>query len=202
MGPVEHWYLRRGQRKGASLCFPRNPTLLIHSKGYRFRPECRLNHDLHSVFELSPYDACESRGTINSRVIVSLHPCRGLQIFESGSQATLALFPAERGELDWQNFVRGVPYCASVATSGDTFSCLRDVNSTEIFQGLAAALAESTNKFPFAPVIDGSDGLIPDLPSVLFKRGQFTRLPFIAGTNLDEGTFSGSIDQIGLTYRI
>ncbi|KAJ7759734.1 extracellular triacylglycerol lipase precursor [Mycena maculata] len=133
----------------------------------------------------------QSAGSIMTSILFLNSPLTTLAraaIFESGSQATLALFPAKRGELDWQNFVRGVPHCASVATSGDTFSCLRDVNSTEIFQGLAAALTESTNQFPFAPVIDGSGGLIPDLPSVLFKRGQFTRLPFIAGTNLDEGT--------------
>ncbi|KAJ7101636.1 esterase 1 [Mycena epipterygia] len=101
----------------------------------------------------------QSAGSIMTSILFLNSPLTTLAraaIFESGSQATLALFPAERGELDWQNFVRGVPYCASVATSGDTFSCLH--------------------------------GLIPDLPSVLFKRGQFTRLPFIAGTNLDEGT--------------
>ncbi|KAJ7745866.1 Alpha/Beta hydrolase protein, partial [Mycena maculata] len=135
------------------------------------KEKCRLNHT-SILFLNSPLTTL----------------ARAAHIFESGSQATLALFPPERGELDWQNFVRGVPSYATVATSGDTFSCLRDVNSTEIFQGLAAALTESTNTFPFAPVIDGSNGLIPDLPSVLFKRGQFTRLPFIAGTNLDEGT--------------
>ena len=41
----------------------------------------------------------------------------------------------------------------------------------------------------FHPVIDGPDGLIPDLPSRLFAQGKFAKLPFIAGTNLDEGGF-------------
>jgi hypothetical protein len=48
-------------------------------------------------------------------------------------------------------------------------------------------MAAAIEQFPWEPVIDGPGGLIPDLPSVLFKRGQFARLPFIAGTNLDEG---------------
>ncbi|KAJ7480304.1 extracellular triacylglycerol lipase precursor [Mycena galericulata] len=109
-------------------------------------------------------------------------------ILESGSQATTSLFTADRGEATWEDFVGGVPSCASIATSGDTFGCLRNASTAEIFQGLAAALSETTAGFPWAPIIDGPGGLIPDLPSVLFERGQFARLPFIAGTNLDEGT--------------
>ncbi|KAJ7130370.1 extracellular triacylglycerol lipase precursor [Mycena epipterygia] len=109
-------------------------------------------------------------------------------ICESGSQATSPLFTPERREVGWQNFVAGVPSCASKATSGSTFECLQKANTTEIFEGLSVASAEATELFPWVPVIDGPGGLIPDLPSVLFKRGQFSRLPFITGTNLDEGT--------------
>ncbi|KAK0219624.1 extracellular triacylglycerol lipase precursor [Armillaria nabsnona] len=53
---------------------------------------------------------------------------------------------------------------------------------------LLQALAEATEQFPFDPTLDGPHGLFPGLPSELFPRGQFARLPFIAGTNLDEGT--------------
>ena len=42
--------------------------------------------------------------------------------------------------------------------------------------------------FIFVPVLDGPDGVIPDLPSRLFAAGKFSKIPFIAGTNLDEGT--------------
>jgi carboxylesterase type B len=100
------------------------------------------------------------------------------------------LFTPERGEVDWQNFVSGVASCASRATSGSTFGCLRNANTTEMLAGLSTAAAESTKLFPWNPVIDGPGGLIPDLPSVLFKRGQFARLPFIAGTNQDEGAYT------------
>ncbi|KAJ7661901.1 esterase 1 [Mycena polygramma] len=109
-------------------------------------------------------------------------------IFESGFQGTAPLFPPTAGEVDWQNFVRGVPSCASTATSGVTFDCMRGANTTEILQGLALAAAESTRANPWPPVLDGPEGLIPDLPSVLFECGQFARLPFIAGTVEDEGT--------------
>ncbi|KAJ7111464.1 extracellular triacylglycerol lipase precursor [Mycena epipterygia] len=133
----------------------------------------------------------ESAGSILTSILFLNSPITSLAraaIFESGSQAASALFTAERGEPDWQNFVAGVASCASKATSGVTFGCLQNASTTEIFAGLSAASAEATQAFPWAPVLDGPEGLIPDLPSILFKRGQFARLPFIAGTNLDEGT--------------
>jgi carboxylesterase type B len=99
----------------------------------------------------------------------------------------LPLFTPERRETEWETFVAGVPSCASLAKSGSTFTCLRSTNTTEIFEGILFAMAAAIEQFPWEPVIDGPEGLIPDLPSVLFKRGQFARLPFIAGTSLDEG---------------
>ncbi|KAJ7700483.1 esterase 1 [Mycena rosella] len=133
----------------------------------------------------------ESAGAIMTSILFLNSPIDTLArgaIFESGSQATAALFTPERREIDWQNFVSGVASCASKATSGSTFGCLRNANTTEIFAGLSTAMADATELFPWDPVIDGPGGLIPDLPSVLFNRGQFARLPFIAGTNQDEGT--------------
>ncbi|KAJ7111457.1 hypothetical protein C8R44DRAFT_742569 [Mycena epipterygia] len=106
-------------------------------------------------------------------------------IFESGNGAVL--FTSEGREVDWQNFVGGLASCASKATSGSTFGCLQNASTTEIFQGISAALAEGNEQFPWDPVIDGP-GLIPDLPSALFKHGQVAKLPFITATNLDEGT--------------
>ncbi|KAJ7111473.1 extracellular triacylglycerol lipase precursor [Mycena epipterygia] len=133
----------------------------------------------------------ESAGSIMTSILFLNSPIASLAraaIFESGSQATSALFTAERREVDWQNFVSGVASCASEATSGSTFGCLQSANTTEIFQGLSTALTETNDQFPWTLAIDGPGGIIPDLPSILFKRGHFARLPFIAGTNLDEGT--------------
>ncbi|KAJ7136677.1 extracellular triacylglycerol lipase precursor [Mycena epipterygia] len=146
----------------------------------------------------------ESAGAIMTAILFFNSPFSSLAraaIFESGSAATAPLFTAERRETTWQNFVSGVASCASIATSGSTFECLRNANTTEIFQSLAAVMAEATEPFPWDPVIDGPGGLLPDLPSVLIKRGQFARLPFITGTNQDEGTLFApqtvnSTDQI------
>ncbi|KAJ7243603.1 extracellular triacylglycerol lipase precursor [Mycena haematopus] len=133
----------------------------------------------------------ESAGSIMTSILFLNSPIASLAraaIFESGSQASSELFTAERNQADWQNFVTGVPSCASTASSGSSFSCLRKANSTEIFAGLSAAAAETTKAFPWSPVIDGPGGLIPALPSLLLKSGHFARLPFISGTNQDEGT--------------
>ena len=40
----------------------------------------------------------------------------------------------------------------------------------------------------FVPVLDGPDGLLPDLSSKLLSEGHFSKIPFIAGTVLDEDT--------------
>ncbi|KAJ6606213.1 esterase 1 [Mycena vulgaris] len=133
----------------------------------------------------------ESAGAMMSSILFLNSPISRLAraaIFESGSQASPSLFTSERREVNWENFVGGVASCASKAKSGSTFVCLESATTTEILAGFVAAAAEAPNAFPWDPVIDGPGGLIPDLPSVLFKRGQFARLPFIAGTNLDEGT--------------
>jgi carboxylesterase type B len=109
------------------------------------------------------------------------------KIFESGSAATSSEFTAARREVDWQNFVSGVPSCASLALSANTFDCLKQANSTEVFSGVINALTKAPETFGFDPTIDGPGGLLPDIASRLLKQGHFARLPFIAGTNLDEG---------------
>ncbi|KIM41288.1 hypothetical protein M413DRAFT_445322 [Hebeloma cylindrosporum] len=133
----------------------------------------------------------ESAGAIMTAVLFLNSPIEKLAraaIFESGSAATALEFKAARREVDWQNFVAGVPSCASLSLSGNTFDCLKRANSTEVHSGVINALTKAPEAFGFDPTIDGPDGLFPDIASRLLKRGHFARLPFIAGTNLDEGT--------------
>ncbi|KAK1219397.1 hypothetical protein PQX77_017922 [Marasmius sp. AFHP31] len=110
-------------------------------------------------------------------------------IFESGSAATPLEHTAEAREAVWTNFVAGVPECASVANTNNTFDCLKTANTSSIFQGLEAAINKADEQTPFNPTLDGPGGFLPDRPSRLWKQGRFARAPFIAGTNLDEGTF-------------
>jgi carboxylesterase type B len=56
-------------------------------------------------------------------------------------------------------------------------------------QQIIDAQASLNNMFPFWPVVDGPGGVIPDKPKKLWDAGKFAKVPFIGGTNLDEGTY-------------
>ena len=73
--------------------------------------------------------------------------------------------------------------------SGHTLDCLRRANSSNIAQGLRTYNPNPSQLYllPFDPTLDGPNGLIPDYPSKLLAKGRFACVPFIAGTNLDEG---------------
>ncbi|KAH9474384.1 Lipase 2 [Psilocybe cubensis] len=132
----------------------------------------------------------ESAGAIMTAILFLNSPLDKLAraaIFESGSAATPQEFNAERREIDWQNFVAGVPSCASLATSGNTFDCIQAANSTEIFSGVINGLTKANEAFGYDPTFDGPNGLFPDIASKFLSSGHFARLPFITGTNLDEG---------------
>ena len=52
---------------------------------------------------------------------------------------------------------------------------------------MGVSLAGSNQQCPWVPTLDGADGLLPELPSLMYAKGQFSRIPFISGANLDEG---------------
>ncbi|KAJ3515853.1 hypothetical protein NLJ89_g1493 [Agrocybe chaxingu] len=133
----------------------------------------------------------QSAGAVMTAVLFLNSPIEKLAraaIFESGSAATPVELTAAQRQTDWQNFVAGVPSCASLATSRNTYDCLKKANSTEIRLGLLNGLAQTEELFAFVPTFDGPRGLLPGLVSQSYARGHFAHLPFIAGTNLDEGT--------------
>ncbi|KAF5325202.1 hypothetical protein D9619_009955 [Psilocybe cf. subviscida] len=141
----------------------------------------------------------ESAGAIMTSVLFLNSPLEKLAraaILESGSPATALEFKAARREVDWQNFVSGVPSCANLATSGHTFDCLAKANSSEMFFGVNNAIAKAPEEFGFDPTIDGPGGLFPDVASTFLSKGHFARIPFIAGTNLDEGTIFTSTTNL------
>lgn len=90
--------------------------------------------------------------------------------------------------------MHAVPDCKSKL--GSPFNCLRTVNSSVLLNAFEVSTAPSKQPYPWAPAIDGPGGILPDLPSKLFAAGQFARLPFIAGTNLDEGTVIDQMDSL------
>ncbi len=65
--------------------------------------------------------------------------------------------------------------CAGVA---DELACLRQVSPS--------TLLASMGSLPFGPLVDGS--FLPDQTRTLFDSGKYARIPYILGTNTDEGT--------------
>lgn len=114
------------------------------------------------------------------------------QILESGMAASLLSFNGLRREKDWTHFVGSVASCTNTVHSNDTFGCLKNAKSSDIFTGLLAAIDEAPEMFSFLPAIDGPGGVYPDIASRLLSKGQFAHLPTLVGTNLDEGKFSFS----------
>ena len=96
------------------------------------------------------------------------------------------MFPGQRRDRDWQNFVAAVPECSG-ASVNDSFDCLRQASVSTILNAQGSASGQAGEQFPWSPVIDGTGGVIPDLPSNLLASGTFSRIPFISGSNLDEG---------------
>jgi acetylcholinesterase len=58
-------------------------------------------------------------------------------------------------------------------------------SSSDLLIGMKAGMA--IELFPFRPVLDGSNGIISDQPVKRLARGAGKRVPFMAGTVLDEG---------------
>ncbi|KAL5511073.1 hypothetical protein ACEPAH_4288 [Sanghuangporus vaninii] len=81
--------------------------------------------------------------------------------------------------------VSSVPECAG--SPNNTFDCLRFANAEAILNATESVYA-TYSQIAFSPVIDGPGGIIPALPSELHAEGRFPHIPFITGTNLDEGT--------------
>ena len=106
---------------------------------------------------------------------------------ESGSPTSFPLFNASRRALLWDAFAANTTQCAGVPR-GSTFPCLRNSTTSELLASWESALAVFPDLLLFMPVIDGPDGLLPDSPLDAIAAGKFSKIPFIAGTVLDEGT--------------
>jgi hypothetical protein len=86
-------------------------------------------------------------------------------------------------------FVKNTQSCTT-ALPNQTFPCLIAADSSDLRAGLNASMA--IEKFPFRPALDGPRGIISDLPTRRLSKGTGGRVPFIAGTVLDEGLFLSS----------
>jgi acetylcholinesterase len=118
-----------------------------------------------------------------------------LQILQSGAAGTLPLWDATERSTLWPGFVKNIPACASLASSDRTLECLRNVSSEELRSNYAKPADESFLDEWWGPTLDFNrpGSLLPDFPSRMYERGQFARIPFIGGNNLDEGWYLISV---------
>ena len=72
---------------------------------------------------------------------------------------------------------------------GTSIPCAQNASLEDVLSAWELASSLYAGEFLFAPVIDGPNRLIPDLPPKLLSHGKFSKIPFMAGTNLDEGVF-------------
>lgn len=110
------------------------------------------------------------------------------QIMQSGSGTIPPVHDAVVGNSYWSSFAAAVPQCASLASSNNTFECLQSVDASVILQAASASTPAGTDPANLAwyYTLDGPSGIFPDLPSNLLSGGKYARIPFIAGTVLDE----------------
>jgi carboxylesterase type B len=108
------------------------------------------------------------------------------QIFESGEAGTTGIFDANKSLEQWNIFVNNPPTCAG--NSSDQFSCLRAATTDQLLAAENAGLGATVGEFPFFPVLDGPDGIIPELPSDRLRSpGAGAKIPFMSGSTLDDG---------------
>jgi acetylcholinesterase len=83
-------------------------------------------------------------------------------------------------------FANNTRSCAK-ASPNQTFPCLISADSSDLRASLNSSMA--LELFPFCPVLDGPEGILSDFPARRLLHGAGGRVPFMAGTVLDEGLF-------------
>lgn len=69
--------------------------------------------------------------------------------------------------------------------------CLRAATTDQLLAAELAGLAATVGEFPFFPVLDGPNGVIPTLPSERLRSpGSGHGVPFMSGTVLDDGVLA------------
>ncbi len=117
---------------------------------------------------------------------------RRYQILESGSGGTGAPPGGSSWDARWKSLAGSVAACSG-ADLDDTFTCLRKAPAQDILD----AQGPWAGQLAFLPVVDGPGGIIPDRVSVLIESGKLSRIPFLIGTNLDEGLGLPGIVTLG-----
>ncbi|KAK0241270.1 extracellular triacylglycerol lipase precursor [Armillaria nabsnona] len=156
--PVMFWTFGGGLIKGASSY---NASAIVAQSVARDTPVIYVNYN----YRLGPLGFPQGTETaVKGRLNLENIGVFGgdkTKIFESGTASTSVTYNVSAKVSVWQSFVAGTPGCSStVGTQARLLEAIAQFTLTEAH--------------PFNPSIDG--------PS-----GRFAKLPFVSGTNLDEG---------------
>ncbi|KAL1750914.1 Alpha/Beta hydrolase protein [Schizophyllum commune] len=205
--PVMFWIYGGGFYIGGALQY--NATLLVKQSIARVTPVVvvAVNYRLGPLGfpqgKEAEEDGVLNLGLLNVKVALEEHHSSLLMldeafptlaraaILQSGYAASLPLKGPTVNEAAWQSFVKGIPECASTAGSGASLACLRSLNDSNSLLANINPFDDAYGEqlYPFAPVIDGPGGVVPDMPSTVYAKGEFAKIPTISGNVLDEGTF-------------
>lgn len=106
---------------------------------------------------------------------------RGM-IAESGPPLQEGYYPLPLANAVYENVTRDT----GCSTAADKLQCLRDLPYNTLDQAL-------NTTYPFLPAVDGDFN--QQLGSIQLAQGEFTKTPFLVGTNSDEGT---SFEPLGI----
>ncbi|QRW08226.1 carbohydrate esterase family 10 protein [Ceratobasidium sp. AG-Ba] len=112
-------------------------------------------------------------------------------LMQSGAPSTYAAKPASYPPRQAAyNFIANATGCAT-----SNFECLRNANADTLRQAnydvvKVAANLRAPDPYPAAigPTLSSNDLFLPRPPRQSVKNGKFAKIPFVCGTNLDEGT--------------
>ena len=115
-------------------------------------------------------------------------------ILQSGFAATSTLNKASAHQDQWNSFVEAAG-CGGV--SANTLDCLQNADTDTIMNATRQVVPDTPRGW--FPNLDGE--MVPDLPSRIWASGSYARVPFIAGTHLDDGEGLYAYAVVALTSR-
>jgi len=136
----------------------------------------------------------ESAGSADVCYHVASPDSRGLfqrAISQSGG-CTIRSVGRERTAEDTGSQMVAYGEAVGCAAGADQLACLREAPVEDLLanamQPMPGAGMVGGGDWSFAAVVDGADGFLPDAPQALFDRGAIADVPYMLGSNNDEGT--------------
>jgi para-nitrobenzyl esterase len=116
-------------------------------------------------------------------VCVHVASTQARDLFSSAIGQSGGCTTVQPARADVENQVQSLAKTLGCSDAVDVLSCLRGKSTKDV---LTAAGSCSCGDNPFVPVVDAD--YLPDQPRVLFDAGKIAKVPYILGSNTDEGT--------------